>query len=89
MSGALTEHHDYVTRALPADKLLVMNVKDGWAPLCKFLGKSVPGGPFPHGNETAAVEKIMPRALLKVLGLWIGLGAVAGATAWAGWMLLR
>jgi hypothetical protein len=25
--------------------------KDGWAPLCEFLGKPVPNEPFPHLNE--------------------------------------
>ncbi|GFH09586.1 uncharacterized protein HaLaN_04762 [Haematococcus lacustris] len=31
-----------VQRVVPADRLLVFNVKQGWAPLCAFLGVPVP-----------------------------------------------
>ncbi|KAG9411252.1 hypothetical protein AC1031_016892 [Aphanomyces cochlioides] len=36
---------------IPADRLLVLNVKDGWRPLCEFLGVPVTDGPFPHAND--------------------------------------
>ncbi|WP_344588545.1 sulfotransferase [Actinomadura vinacea] len=29
------------------ERLLVLEVKDGWAPLCAFLGLPVPDEPFP------------------------------------------
>jgi len=76
-------------QAIPADKLLVMDIKDGWEPLCKFLGKLIPAEPFPHANESAAVAKIMPRALVKVFGLWVVLGLSAGTTAWLAWLWFR
>lgn len=31
-----------------ADQVLIFNAKQGWEPLCKFLGKPVPSEPFPH-----------------------------------------
>ena len=31
-----------VKASVPADQLLVFNVKEGWAPLCQFLGKKSP-----------------------------------------------
>lgn len=31
----------------PAGRLLVMNLTDGWEPLCKFLDRKVPHAPFP------------------------------------------
>lgn len=62
-----------------------MNVKDGWKPLCDFLGKPIPDEPFPHANEAAAVAKIMPRALMKTLGVWVGLASVAGTVAYVVW----
>ncbi|CAK8677577.1 unnamed protein product [Clavelina lepadiformis] len=34
----------------PADKLLVYDVRQGWAPLCEFLGKEIPDKPFPREN---------------------------------------
>lgn len=44
-------HNDEVRRVVPADQLLVFEVKDGWGPLCEFLGVAPPvGKPFPHLN---------------------------------------
>ncbi|PKX89090.1 sulfotransferase family protein [Aspergillus novofumigatus IBT 16806] len=36
-----------VRRYIPTDRLLIFNVKEGWAPLCKFLEVEVPAQPFP------------------------------------------
>jgi len=41
-----------VRAAIPAHRLLVFNVAEGWAPLCAFLGKPVPETPFPRTNNT-------------------------------------
>jgi len=42
--------HGFGLQNAPKDKLLIYSVKDGWEPLCKFLGKPVPSWPFPHKN---------------------------------------
>lgn len=47
------EHVEEVKRVVPADRLLLFNLADGWGPLCKFLGVPVPDVPFPHINDTA------------------------------------
>lgn len=47
----------HVRRTVPKEKLLEFNVKQGWEPLCKFLGKPVPNKPFPRGNNTDDFEK--------------------------------
>jgi Sulfotransferase domain len=44
---------DYV----PADRLLVWDVKEGWEPLCRFLGVAMPDTPFPHLHDTEAFRK--------------------------------
>lgn len=41
-----------VRDAIPVDRLLVFNVAEGWAPLCRFLGKPVQPGDFPRTNST-------------------------------------
>lgn len=48
-------HVEGVKNYVPAHKLLVFNVKEGWPPLCNFLGVPLPPAdtPFPHSNETA------------------------------------
>jgi hypothetical protein len=38
---------DEVQARVPADRLLVYDVADGWEPLGRFLGRDVPGEPFP------------------------------------------
>lgn len=58
-------HVEEVKRHVPADKLLVYEVKDGWEPLCRFLDVPVPQGkPFPRLNDTAEFERIIRRGAL-------------------------
>jgi len=45
------EHNKKVQATIPSDRLLVYEVKQGWGPLCKFLGVPVPNVPFPHNND--------------------------------------
>ena len=42
-----------IKETVPADRLLVFNVKQGWGPLCGFLGVDIPDKPFPRLNNTA------------------------------------
>lgn len=44
-------HNEAVKRALPAERLLVYDVGQGWEPLCKFLDVAVPEVPFPRTNS--------------------------------------
>jgi len=50
-------HNHRVKSIVPADKLLVYNVKQGWKPLCDFLGCEVPTVAFPHENIKAEITK--------------------------------
>ena len=45
-------HTEAVKREIPADRLLVYDVAEGWEPLCRFLGAPVPDTPFPQTNST-------------------------------------
>lgn len=51
LQRAFTAHNDAVAAAIPAHRLLVYQVKEGWGPLCAFLGKPVPADPFPRTND--------------------------------------
>ena len=44
---------------MPADRLLVFDVKQGWEPLCAFLGVLVPDTPFPHVNDHMTLVRQM------------------------------
>ena len=44
-------HDDKVRRAIPAERLLVFEVREGWQPLCAFLEVPVPAAQFPNLND--------------------------------------
>ena len=49
------EHYTRVHALVPPERLLIFQTgKDGWGPLCEFLGKDIPEGDFPRVNDTAA-----------------------------------
>ena len=50
-------HNHRVKSIVPADKLLVYNVKQGWKPLCDFLECEIPTVAFPHENIKAEISK--------------------------------
>jgi hypothetical protein len=53
MTDYFRKHTREVVRAIPAERLLVYEVSQGWGPLCEFLGVPVPGVPFPSENSRA------------------------------------
>jgi hypothetical protein len=50
--AGFTRHNDEVRRAISPDRLLVFEARDGWEPLCRFLGVDVPDRPYPHVNKS-------------------------------------
>ena len=61
---------------MPADKLLVFKVDQGWAPLCAFLGVPRPTTEFPNLNDRAALKKTIGDI---VKGMYIVLAGYAAA----------
>ena len=47
-----------VKSLVPPEKLLVYNVKQGWKPLCDFLGCEVPTVAFPHENVKGEIAEV-------------------------------
>jgi hypothetical protein len=46
------QHIEDVKKYVPPERLLIYNAKEGWEPLCAFLGVEVPKDkPFPHLND--------------------------------------
>jgi hypothetical protein len=45
-------HNEEVRRSVPKERLLVYDIKEGWEPLCKFLGVPVPNRQFPRTNTS-------------------------------------
>ena len=46
------KHIELVKKVIPAERLLIHSAKDGWQPLCDFLGVPVPDEPYPWVNES-------------------------------------
>ena len=55
-------HEAEVKAAIPADRLLVHSAKDGWDPLCAFLGVPVPDGDYPRTNSKEEFFQHMTKA---------------------------
>ena len=51
--SVLQRHEADVVATVPADRLLVFDVTEGWEPLCRFLDVTVPDEPFPRSNSVA------------------------------------
>lgn len=53
-----TQHNLRVQEHVPTERLLVFDVRDGWEPLCSFLGVPVPRGQeFPRLNDTVSFRQ--------------------------------
>jgi hypothetical protein len=46
-------HNETVKAAIPAERLLIFEAGQGWAPLCEFLGLPIPKDPYPSENNRA------------------------------------
>jgi hypothetical protein len=57
------QHYERVRRAVPAERLLVYSVQDGWEPLCRFLGVDAPEEPFPRVNVGANLRHNIQMAM--------------------------
>ena len=65
MMQAMDAFNREVQENVPAERLLVWSVADGWEPLCEFLELPVPDTPFPHLNDSKVfAERIVDGALL-------------------------
>ena len=54
-----SKHNEKIINENKGNNLLVFNVKEGWAPLCKFLQVDIPEGiPFPNVNDSDSFRRI-------------------------------
>jgi hypothetical protein len=59
MIDVFLRNTEAVKATIAPDRLLVYEVKEGWEPLCRFLGVPVPDEPFPSENSR---EEFIARA---------------------------
>ena len=72
-------HNEEVERRVPPERLLVYDVKEGWEPLCEFLGVPEPEEPFPYLNDAAQMRRGIKalRTLVAVMPGALALSVVA------------
>ena len=56
-------HIENVKAHVPKEKLLVYDVRDGWAPLCEFLGVEEPSEELPHLNKKENFKEMLPKLM--------------------------
>jgi hypothetical protein len=72
----LEQHNEQVKRHVPPEKLLVYDVKQGWGPLCEFLGVPEPDEPFPHLNDASTMQRGIKA--IRILSTAVPVLALAG-----------
>ena len=56
--GAYLAHNEAVKSAFGPERVLEFEAKQGWAPLCEFLGVTVPDEPYPNVNSSEEFEAV-------------------------------
>lgn len=87
------EHYTRMRAIVPKERLLEWHPRDGWEPLCAFLGKEVPEGEFPKVNQGNFVADLHGKMLafrfvvvvLKGLGRILPVVVVGAAWWWFRW----
>jgi len=75
MKNSFIARNERVKATIPADRLLIFEAKEGWAPLCKFLDLPIPDEPYPRVNDTNSFNA--RKGKTEVLGYLIVLGLPA------------
>ena len=92
-------HYGLVRNLVPQSQLIEFDAKDGWAPLCHFLGKEAPKDekgeetPYPRENQGTGVVRLheflywirLVKCGGKALVLYLG----PVALSWVAWYLVR
>jgi hypothetical protein len=52
-------HNQEVRDSVDPARLLEFDVREGWAPLCRFLEAPIPDEPFPRLNDTASTQAMI------------------------------
>jgi hypothetical protein len=58
------DHEEEVKNTVDKERLLMYDVKEGWEPLCNFLGKNIPKIAFPRANQRMEFNQKMDKLLI-------------------------
>jgi len=89
------EHNEMVRRLAKENgrEFLEFNVKEGWGPLCQFLGVEEPEEPFPRVNDTKTWQEFVAKTKKEAAARMLGnLGKVVATVRMVGlgvWMAMK
>ncbi len=63
MIAVFERHNRAVQEEIPAKRLLIYEVQQGWEPLCTFLNQPMPDIPFPYENTRGNFKQIAYKLL--------------------------
>jgi len=66
----MERHNEEVMRVVPAERLLVWQVGEGWEPLCEFLEVKVPLQALPHVNDRETFMGRVADGAITTLRAW-------------------
>ncbi|GFN11713.1 sulfotransferase family protein [Aspergillus tubingensis] len=88
--GAYHKHIEWLKEVVPEERLVFVDVRDGWEPLCRALGMEVPKDiPFPRVNDSEAITRTVRRHVRRGLIRWVGIFAVVGVMSFGVYFLRR
>ncbi|KAI0022636.1 hypothetical protein F4780DRAFT_788212 [Xylariomycetidae sp. FL0641] len=70
--------NNQVREMVPKAKLLEMELREHWDPLCKFLDMPVPNAAFPRENDGKAIGEYAAKMKRQCLQIWVGVLFVTG-----------
>ncbi|CAG9996064.1 unnamed protein product [Clonostachys byssicola] len=77
-------HYNWLKDNVPADRLVMLDVKDGWEPLCRALELPIPEGiEFPRINDSKAIEEFSKQQIMRGLKRWCLILSTLGAVGFA------
>lgn len=83
-------HYEEVRSLVPPERLLEYSVKDGWGPLCEFLGEEIPYNSFPNVNDNRNfISRSKRRNRMQMLNVAMQTIVVGSTIALGGMFALR
>ncbi|KAL7939671.1 P-loop containing nucleoside triphosphate hydrolase protein [Trichoderma chlorosporum] len=86
---SMERHMQSVIDRVPKDRLHIVRLEDGWAPLCKILDCPIPDAPFPKANDAENAEKIFQNMVKRSLTIWMYYFMAGTCLAGGGWWLWK
>jgi hypothetical protein len=65
LADLFRRHNQQVIDGVAPERLLRFHPRDGWGPLCRFLGVAEPDRPFPRTNERAKIAREFEQAVAR------------------------